>query len=133
MVWLILTVKLLLCANTSSIWALILLLKQGQSCTWFALTVWKKTVWTAWGLNNGQLSTFLKLPRSSLFLQNCVCGPTFPLDWRPSRCLLKEVIEIQCKLRPDFQKKFSSKNFPSSSFQDMIWMFNICLQYEELK
>lgn len=81
---------------------------QARAILCLAYTACLESVWTAWGLDNGQLSIFLKLPKSSLFLQNCVCGPTFLLDWRTSTYLLKEVIEIQCKLRPDFQEKKNS-------------------------
>lgn len=127
--WLIITKKPLHCTNTSFQHYLgSNPFTQARAILYLACTACLEiTVWTAWGLDDGQPSAFLKLPKSSLFLQNCVCGPTFPLDWRTSRCLLKEVIEIQCKLRPDFQeKKLSSKNFPGPRFQETLFR---CLIY----
>lgn len=124
------TMKLLHCTNTS----LQLYLgsnpfAQARVILYFAcIACLEITVWTACGLDDGQHSTFLKLPKNSLFLHNCVYGPSFPLDWRNSRCLLKEVIEIQCKLRPDFQEKqFGSKNFPGTSLQDTLFRCSICV------
>lgn len=100
---------------------------QGQ-CDLPALLVWNHSVNS---LRSGPWPTFDLSDTAvehAAFTALCLC---FHQTWGPARCLLKEVIEIQCKSRPDFQerereRKKNQQYFPGRRRQDALFRCPIC-------